>query len=61
MNGGLGDSIAQLLSRKLPTPIEYVAVDDQFGESGTPEQLLKEFGLDASNIVDAVKNVRQRL
>ncbi|HNY62516.1 MAG TPA: transketolase C-terminal domain-containing protein [Bacteroidales bacterium] len=61
MNGGLGDSIAQLLSRKLPTLIEYVAVDDQFGESGTPEQLLKEFGLDASNIVDAVKNVRQRL
>lgn len=61
MNGGLGDSIAQLLSRKLPTPMEYVAVDDQFGESGTPELLLKEYGLDASNIVDAVKKVRQRL
>ena len=37
MNGGLGDTIAQLLSRMLPTPIEMVAVDDKFGESGTPE------------------------
>ncbi len=41
MNGGLGDSIAQLLSRKLPTPIEMVAVDDKFGESGKPEELCK--------------------
>jgi transketolase len=38
-NGGLGDSIAQLLSRTMPVPIEMVAVDDSFGESGTPEEL----------------------
>jgi transketolase len=53
MNGGLGDSIAQLLSRELPTPMEYVAVDDSFGESGTPDQLLEKYGLTATAIVDA--------
>ena len=45
MNGGLGDSIAQLLSRELPTPMEFVAVNDSFGESGTPDQLLEKYGL----------------
>ena len=45
MNGGLGDSIAQLLGRELPTPMEYVAVNDSFGESGTPDQLLEKYGL----------------
>ena len=53
MNGGLGDSIAQLLSRELPTPLEMVAVNDSFGESGTPDELMTKYGLDAINIVDA--------
>jgi transketolase len=57
MNGGLGDSIAQLLGRKLPTPIEMVAVNDHFGESGTPDELMKKFGLEASNVVDAALKV----
>lgn len=60
MNGGLGDSIAQLLSRELPTPIEMVAVNDSFGESGTPEELMKKYGLDAVNIVEAVQKVLKR-
>ena len=60
MNGGLGDSIAQLLARKLPRPLEMVAVNDSFGESGKPEELLKKYGLEASNIVDAVKKVIAR-
>jgi transketolase len=60
MNGGLGDSIAQLLARELPTPIEMVAVNDSFGESGTPDQLMTKYGLDAINIVDAVKKVMKR-
>jgi len=60
LNGGLGDSIAQLLARKLPTPIEMVAVNDQFGESGTPEQLMKKYGLDTPNVVKAVDNVLKR-
>ena len=58
--GGLGDSIAQLLAVNLPTPMEYVAVDDSFGESGTPAQLMKKYGLDSTNIVEAVKKVLKR-
>jgi transketolase len=55
MNGGLGDSIAQLLSRELPAPLEMVAVNDSFGESGTPDQLMTKYGLDAVNIVAAAE------
>lgn len=59
-NGGLGDSIAQLLARKLPTPLEMVAVDDKFGESGKPEELLTKYGIDTENIVLAVESVLKR-
>ena len=60
MNGGLGDSIAQLLARELPTPMEMVAVNDSFGESGTPDQLMVKYGLEVVNIVAAVKKVMAR-
>ena len=60
MNGGLGDSVAQLLARNNPTPIEYVAVDDSFGESGKPEELFEKYGLGKSSIVEAVKRVMKR-
>ncbi len=60
MHGGLGDSIAQLLARKLPTPIEMVAVNDSFGESGKPMQLLDKYGLGTSNVVAAVKAAIER-
>ena len=56
-NGGLGDSIAQLLAMHQPTPQEYVAVNDSFGESGTPEELLTKYGLDTVNIVEAALKV----
>ena len=58
--GGLGDSIAQVLARALPSPQEYVAVNDSFGESGTPDQLLKKYGLDTPDIVKAVERVLAR-
>ena len=58
--GGLGDSIAQLLARNNPTPQEYIAVDDSFGESGTPAQLMTKYGLDAEHIITAVKKVIKR-
>lgn len=57
INGGLGDSIAQVLSRHYPAPVEMVAVNDSFGESGTPTQLLKKYGLAPENIVSAVEKV----
>lgn len=59
-NGGLGDSICQLLSERQPTPVEFVAVDDQFGESGTPGALLEKYGLTAGNIVKAALKAIQR-
>jgi transketolase len=55
LNGGLGDSIAQLLSRNYPKPLEMVGVDNRFGESGTPEALMEKYGLNAKSIVEASK------
>jgi transketolase len=60
LNGGLGDSIAQVLSRNLPAPTEYIAVMDQFGESGKPEELLEAYGLDGAHIVAAAKKAIAR-
>lgn len=60
MAGGLGDSIAQILVRELPKPMEFVAVNDSFGESGTPEELMIKYGLDKSNIVEAALKVFNR-
>src|SRR5690606_27806832 len=58
--GGLGDSIAQLLAQNNPTPQEYVAVNDSFGESGKPAELMAKYGLDADAIVAAVQKVIAR-
>ncbi len=60
INGGLGDSVAQVLSRFNPSPLEMVAVNDSFGESGTPTQLLKKYGLSSENIVAAAEKVIKR-
>jgi len=59
-NGGLGDSVAQLLAQHYPAPMEMVAVDDKFGKSGTPEELLSRYGLDTPDILDAVHKVLSR-
>lgn len=58
--GGLGDSIAQCAARHFPVPIEYVGTNDTFGESGTPAQLLKKYGLDVPDIVAAAGRVMKR-
>jgi transketolase len=59
-NGGLGDSIAQLLSTNTPTPMEMVAVNDSFGESGKPSDLMKKYGLDCDSILEAALKVMDR-
>ena len=59
-NGGLGDSIAQLLALKNPKPIEMVAVNDVFGQSGTPDELLRLYHLDTPDIVEAAKRAIAR-
>ena len=60
MNGGLGDSICQLLARRSPMPVEMVAVNDSFGESGTPDRLMEKYGLNADAIVKAAEKAIAR-
>lgn len=60
VNGGLGDSIANVAGRECPAPHEYVAVMDTFGESGQPKQLLQKYGLTKENIVAAAEKAIAR-
>ena len=58
--GGLGESISRTLAMHHPTPQEFVATQDTFGESGTPAQLMKKYGLNSHSIVNATKRVIAR-
>ena len=60
ISGGLGDSISGVASRHCPVPHEYVGVNDTFGESGTPSQLLQKYGLTKENIVAAAEKAISR-
>lgn len=60
LNGGLGASIAQILAKELPSPMEMVGIDDHFGESGTPTELLKKYKLDAKTIIEKVLTLIKR-
>ena len=60
LNGGLGDAVCQLLSRNMPTPVEMIGVNNSFGESGTPAQLMEKYGLNAKSIVESVRKVMSR-
>ncbi|MBU1179544.1 transketolase family protein, partial [Patescibacteria group bacterium] len=59
-NGGMGSAVCELLAENYPIPVERVGVDDRFGESGEPEELLEKFGLTAPYIIKAVKKVLRR-
>jgi len=61
LNGGLGDSISQLLAMNYPAPVEMVAINDTFGESGTSSELMIKYGLDSAHIVNAAEKVIGRL
>jgi transketolase len=58
--GGLGESVAGLLARNMPVPMEMVGVNDSFGESGTPEDLLQKYGLTKDSIFEAAKKAIKR-
>jgi transketolase len=57
--GGFGGAIAELLGEKLPTPLYRIGMQDRFGESGEPRELLRHFGLDAESMVDTIANFTQ--
>ncbi|MBU1091552.1 transketolase family protein [Patescibacteria group bacterium] len=57
---GMGSAIAELLAKKNPVPIEFIGVDDRFGESGEPNELIEEFGMGIGNIKEAVRKVLKR-
>jgi transketolase len=59
-NGGLGDAIANVLSRNTPYPQEYVGVEDTFGESGTPAELMTKYHIDTEDVYLAAKKVIAR-
>ncbi len=58
--GGLGSAVAEVLAENLPVPMERVGVQDVFGQSGSPDELLEHFGLTSENIVEKAKKVLQR-
>ncbi|MFH1258046.1 MAG: transketolase family protein [Candidatus Micrarchaeota archaeon] len=55
--GGVGSAVAEVLSELYPVPIKYVAVEDRFGESGLPGELLAKFGLKSNNVADKIREV----
>lgn len=58
--GGMGESITGVLAQNKPAPVEFVAINDTFGQSGTPSELMKAYGLDAEHIVEAAKKAIAR-
>ncbi|OGG43643.1 transketolase [Candidatus Kaiserbacteria bacterium RIFCSPHIGHO2_01_FULL_48_10] len=58
--GGLGSALAELLAKELPTPMEFVAVQDRFGQSGEPQELIHHYGLDAEGIQAAVERLLKK-
>jgi transketolase len=59
-NGGLGDAVAQVLAQYDPLPQEFVAVNDKFGESGTPMELMTKYAIDTADVIAAVEKVLAR-
>lgn len=60
VRGGIGSAVAEVLAQQHPVPMEYVGVHDRFGQSGTPEELMEEYGMGVGHIADAVRRVVQR-
>lgn len=58
--GGMGSAVAEVLARRVPVPMEFVGMQDRFGESGSPDELMKAFGLTSDGIIDAVRRALKR-
>jgi transketolase len=55
--GGLGGAVAEYLAQKRPTKQAFIGVDEKFGQSGTPDELLREYGMDKESIVSAARGI----
>lgn len=60
VHGGMGSAVAEMLARRVPTPMEMVGIQDRFGESGKPSELMEAFGLTSPHIAEAVRKVVAR-
>lgn len=60
IRGGMGSAVAESLAKNYPVPIEFIGVDDQFGQSGTPEELIEYYGMGVGSIVKAVNKILKR-
>lgn len=60
VKGGLGGAIAEVLSQNCPTPLKIIGIKDRFGESGSPPELMKAFGLTSEDLVKAAKEIMQK-
>ena len=60
ITGGLGGAVAEFLAKKLPTPMEFVGLQNTFGESGAPTELIEKYGMGVKDIKAAVKKVLKR-
>ncbi len=58
--GGMGSAVAEFLAQNYPVPIEFIGVKDQFGQSGTPDELIEHYGMGESHIEDAVRRIISR-
>ncbi len=60
IHGGLGGAMAEFLAKELPVPIEFIGVNDKFGESGKPDELIEKYGMGVESIKKAVRKVLSR-
>jgi len=60
IRGGMGSAVAECLAKNYPVPIEFIGVDDQFGQSGTQDELITHYGMDTKNIIEAVHKILKR-
>ena len=60
IRGGMGSAVSECLAKNYPVPMEFIGVDDQFGQSGTPEELIEHYGMGTRDIIKAVNKILRR-
>ncbi|MEK9171938.1 MAG: transketolase C-terminal domain-containing protein [Patescibacteria group bacterium] len=60
IRGGMGSAVAECLAKNFPVPMEFIGVDDLFGQSGTPDELIEHYGMDTKSIIKAVNKILKR-